>query len=638
MGADTANVDNQIYVGQAHGAGAHNKYESAATLIPENPQIVLFGLSEPADSSRQKIAYIGSDQLTPELIPNFEIATLIRSLVQAGDNGWIPSLAQAQALLCTWYLDNVPMPYVLEDEIANKSKDGTNLPWPQPFNKQIMITDKKGHYIDGRKRQIIASGNGSVFNDIKDSDDADPLFYTISTLVSKMNQEDHADLGIWILDNWDLFASYIGEFNNAGFKLYNLTADGLETNNNALLSLGNKLVEFIHYKTKLTDVMFYNTRFFEGSNEEEFMSQLRYDDDTQKLIYEALIREKWGDDITKDVFRKIFLNNQVPTELNIMRKLLEYGGLSDTQRMRLEKLMRPVLGLLSDLPIYSKLEDLYAEVNKKIGWENVSRSTTMRENHVQMLLDIFEKYKIPANGLVLELGSGTGELAAEIRKRGYKILGLEKSEVNFRKATRKFGQFYILGDWNKLIEIFTPQKMLEISQKFTSKLINQRDLQQMDRTKFAACISTGHTLPHAESEQGVDQFIENIVQKIVPGGLIVLDSPDPTCGEYQQKVLNYRKVLISQGYDPRVANNKWYIVDSPDGTNYYNRIILPRDWLESKLRKKNVIVLDVIYTPIPGTKKDRTMTFVCQYAPLVRYKSRPIFGEDDITLTQKNTK
>jgi ubiquinone/menaquinone biosynthesis C-methylase UbiE len=252
---------------------------------------------------------------------------------------------------------------------------------------------------------------------------------------------------------------------------------------------------------------------------------------------------------------------------------------------------RLILNIDERMMIHLNLNSVY----KIVDFDNYPISLETRKFRKDFLVKMFDKLGVKSDKKILDLGCGTGWLIGDLMDAHFSnVKGFDKSEKNLEIARQKYGDNFVEGDWERLSGLVDQQK---------------------------AIVSLGRTLPHVESDFGFDNVLENVYYALDNNGYFIFDMPDPTVeeSEYKKEVSRYRDVLKKFGCESVDIDNVFCIVDSPDGENFYNRYVPPKETILEKLEMFDFEVLEVINEKIPGYIHDRNMVFVCQKKRITNY-------------------
>ena len=118
------------------------------------------------------------------------------------------------------------------------------------------------------------------------------------------------------------------------------------------------------------------------------------------------------------------------------------------------------------------------------------------------LLSIFERHRIH-NGLVVDLGCGSGLWAEQLIRHGYGVLGIDISEAMIRLARRR-----------------APQAEFRVASLFQADIPSCRAV-----TSLGECIS--YLFDTSNDHRAITQLFRLIYTRLAPGGLFVFDVMEP---------------------------------------------------------------------------------------------------------------
>lgn len=128
-------------------------------------------------------------------------------------------------------------------------------------------------------------------------------------------------------------------------------------------------------------------------------------------------------------------------------------------------------------------DDLTENVNYKVRSEYIS--------------DFFNKYDIPENGYILDLACGTGSVCSELLKKGYRLIGIDKSPEMLSAADKKLDG--------------------------AAELINA-EMQNFTLTEPAdAVICLLDSINHLETETDVEKCFKCVYNSLKENGLFIFD-------------------------------------------------------------------------------------------------------------------
>jgi SAM-dependent methyltransferase len=118
------------------------------------------------------------------------------------------------------------------------------------------------------------------------------------------------------------------------------------------------------------------------------------------------------------------------------------------------------------------------------------------------LLDIFARHKI-RDGLVVDLGCGSGLWAEQLIKHGYDVLGIDISEAMIRLARRR-----------------APQAEFRVASLFQADIPLCRAV-----TSLGECIS--YLFDTANDHRALTRLFRRIYTQLAPGGVFIFDVMEP---------------------------------------------------------------------------------------------------------------
>lgn len=131
------------------------------------------------------------------------------------------------------------------------------------------------------------------------------------------------------------------------------------------------------------------------------------------------------------------------------------------------------------------------------------------KNEIPGLIELFKKEKIST---ILDIGCGTGEHDIALAKKGFKVLGLEKSKSMYDAAIYKK---------NKLTK--------EVREKVDFVSGDYKKLLDLKKEKYDAAIFMGNALPHLASDY--NKIFNSTIKTLSSASLIIL------------QVINFEKVF-----------------------------------------------------------------------------------------------
>lgn len=249
----------------------------------------------------------------------------------------------------------------------------------------------------------------------------------------------------------------------------------------------------------------------------------------------------------------IFVDNN--GYVNVLNKVRE--DLNNNPDAKVKRSGRVLMGLDPDdnsRPFHLQLADVY----KALKFEEYKPNLASTDREVALIKKIISE-QIPdrpsTDITILDVGCGTGRISNPLAEE-YKVIGVDESETNLDTAKRL--------DASGMVDY-----------KLASILDNDIPDDSVD-----CVILPGRTIPHSENVEGFFEWMGEIKRVLKPNGILIFDSPNPDKGRYLQNRKNFVKII--QGLGIPVTTQQGldrypYLIDSPDGTNFYNRLVLPTD-------------------------------------------------------------
>jgi len=521
-------------------------------------------------------------ELTTGTIRNIESDTLVRLLAEKIDQGWVPTLAEAKTLVCRG-VEIAETNVIFEDheELMRKY----SLPWPPDAVSTARF------YSDGKDmlsefRDVIAKSK--IAGEIKRDEDDREVLFVIQHLTSRMPQKDIAELGVFILDNLKSMSMHSFDLQ---CPLIQLMKSGFDQGSEEAGVFCDRLNKFF-FTQVLTDRVIDSDIKLEMERHDLFT-----------FLYRGLLRDsrlsteermqRVGQIIRTHHTEVSVGLRRLPDQINAFRRIYrERDRIPREEAQRLDAVLRSLLGLGDKAPIHPVLNALYTAIR----FEEYPVSKASEKIKVSQIAGLLRKYGVRQHHQILELGSGTGWFTGGMREHLYaNIRGLDISERNLEKARQTFGDHFILGTWYEIPVRFRGSRVI---------------------------LSIGRDLPHTEHEDNFRSVLRQVKERLDADGVFIFDMPDPTRGAYRGGVKEMREIVKRLGFTEAEVKNLWFIVDSPDGINCYNRYVPPPREVVEMLLEEGFKVEELLAEPIPNGKKDWNITFVA------RKKVRENLGDD----------
>jgi len=212
--------------------------------------------------------------------------------------------------------------------------------------------------------------------------------------------------------------------------------------------------------------------------------------------------------------------------------------------------------------------------------------------------EVFQHYKVPKNGLVLDLACGTGTMAFLMSKKGYDIIGVDTSEDMLSEAYSK--------DYIKT-PLFLKQDMRIL------------DLYGTIDAAYASCDGMNYLL----TEDDFLQTLKRIALFLNPGGVFIFDVKMEHrykilgSGTYHDEVEN-ASYIWKNSYNPATCINEYnvhFFVDQQDFIETHLQRAYSNETIKSLVAKAGLQLLNVMdnYSNIPAKSDSERLTYIVQY-------------------------
>lgn len=248
------------------------------------------------------------------------------------------------------------------------------------------------------------------------------------------------------------------------------------------------------------------------------------------------------------------LSREQTVLLQSIRNVIGNLETDEEAKTRLERIGKRALGFSPDdaRPFHLCLESVYGSVK----FEDYEINRKVQEKELKMVGEVIAARPLK-EGIILDLACGTGRIAnglAQKDKEGkLKIVGIDISESQIKKA-----------------------QDLDSTGRVEYKVGNWLKTELPDNSVSFVCL-LGRSIQHAT--RGEFHWIIQEMTRLLPvGGQILMDLGDPNVGAYlenRQKSLATAVRIGAKDRDTgeplhRLEQIDW-VVDSPDGVNYYDR-------------------------------------------------------------------
>ncbi|MDO8592667.1 MAG: class I SAM-dependent methyltransferase [bacterium] len=266
----------------------------------------------------------------------------------------------------------------------------------------------------------------------------------------------------------------------------------------------------------------------------------------------------------------------------------------------------------------TSIEELY----KKINFKEYALNKEMNEEEVELLKNLTKEIK--DNGLVLDMGCGTGRLLLDMKQAGYNMTGYDLTEEHLESIKKDDKSAKVFrGDWHN---------------------------NALQDKSFDAIYSLGRNILHDYSLPDQIQLFREAARVLKPRGKFIFDIPDREKGGFQEMVKGYGQVMDEQkdrelkeiplaplvrgesasrhaagGYRHAVADYEQEmkergirnyrpgtIYDSPDGENFMTRYAYSRQDITDLARLSGFKIVEVRKKPLNTGRGDFNLYFVLE--------------------------
>lgn len=489
-----------------------------------------------------------------------------------------PSLGVVEALLSRTVDDLLD--FYEQDAFILRQRQ--RIPWPE--SASVPPAEKGRLYDQSKDYYIVEPGVSPKYpHGLTDRGDEDALQWVTFDLLERLNPQQKVKATRWIFrladlvppsEMMDSFAGHTTRFiekspNNE--ELFGLLMRYLyQRRNKIVYSYHNK-----DFRSAVDDLAWSAGTFHERS----MVKSLAFVKDETKI---------------RPMIKLVVQLVSFPDTINWVRDILEDDSVAAPAQARLEKVGRILLGLDPNddsLPFHTRLENLYAVIK----FEEYLLSLRTEEARIALLKGLFKRQGISSDARILDLGCGTGWLVSGLRREGYtNVYGIDLTKRHIQVATEKYGPYFSLGSWFDL-----PQRGKGVEVPFGE-----------ESQDVIFCL--GRSLTHAEDEEKLRQVIRNISNTARPGALVVVDMPNPRQGRTWEYVRRYREQMRKLGFLEKEVEDLWFICDSPDGKNFYNRYVPPEGKMVNILSAGGFKILETRKEEAPDDRGDMTVVFICR--------------------------
>lgn len=514
----------------------------------------------------------------------YSYQTLIRSLVKDYDNGFVPSLDQAEALFCQWMH--------LKDE---PEREDDNLPWPKGFETKNesggLISDGMNANWDDGKLEI---ANSKILGEITEEDGYDEHNFALRKMIfhlyERLDEKDIALVSKYIVDNLPVFIDCMEDAANDVWTVQSLSLEMVKWDSEYARELGDSLVDLMG---KIVDSG--KLDLHDGGGEWQFVYGMGIGTPEhigmRQMIYRSLASNKEIDMEKKTKVLGLCLENfGFATELNSLREMMVDERIPAEERENVKEFLRQLLNLPEGADVHKSLEECY----RAMEFDKYPVSEFTKPIRKEFLEKLIKEKGINKDAQVLDVATGTGWLVGLMRNElGLRnVWGADINTDHLEQARKTYGDYFSIFAWDKL--------------PFGS-----------DHFTLLTCL--GRSLPHSENSYHFNKAIEEMVRVVEKDGTFVFDSPNPDIGSYKEGVERNRETMMKMGCSREFADKTYVIVDGPKGEeekgNFYNRYVPSREMIERELQILG-LEFEVIEEDIPNEKGepsgDKNMVFICK--------------------------
>lgn len=219
----------------------------------------------------------------------------------------------------------------------------------------------------------------------------------------------------------------------------------------------------------------------------------------------------------------------------------------------------------TDIDIFTELPALYREILTE--FTHYLPNLELNAFEVDLLESQFKAAHFSKNdSQILDIGHGpSARLLLELYKRGYDVIGIDFVAEHVVSAKELINQ----------VSATDEKARLTASERVFQDSWHQMTHIQDGQIQLAYCL--GRSFLHNTSEKECNSFLREAYRVLASDGQLIIDLPDPTQGHYQAARENFTKKAAAVGI---VYYSDGYIIDSPDGKNFYERLVqFPRHFI-----------------------------------------------------------
>lgn len=116
----------------------------------------------------------------------------------------------------------------------------------------------------------------------------------------------------------------------------------------------------------------------------------------------------------------------------------------------------------------------------------------------------FVARQVPQGGHILDVGAGTGNLAATLAERGYSVTATDVDQAMVGKMLEK--------------------QQGEGAPRFETRLLDMRELDQLPEEHYDAVLCVGNSLVHLSNLTEIADVVIRMYDRLKPGGVLILQN------------------------------------------------------------------------------------------------------------------
>lgn len=551
-------------------------------------KVEFIGIGRPLPMPSLKDHHIPeSDYFSLGTLRNTTMETVMRSTIAKHDEGWAPTVTEAEGLICRWgqwkRRDSLNVSNSSLSEMRKANADSDALPWPDACKKvsDRMIDDQK-KLIPKRQdetEQFLVKGH-RTFGNVpawSESDDVDGYRFVIHDLIKTMPAENQLKVATYMIQNSAAFERLTNhdlidmwDYFSMGFD--HLTLQDRITQDSALSSgLGDALVQLYDLPKGAKETKASRNAL------QTFMH-------ADQLFFRALSSGIYPQEKIVSVMSVRMQEQSIGRELTSLRSFLANESMSTAnEREIMAESLRTIMGLSKEAPVARTLEEFYASLK----FEEYPLSKAIESYRPKWLKRIFDANGVRQDATIIDMACGTGWMTEGLHAQGYdSVQGMDHNPHQLATAKELYPDIadaFIQGDYH------TPAIP--------------------DASADVICL-LGRTSHHDDLDQML-QVLREAKKRLKPEGLFIFDRGDPTQGTYKLQLDQFHDMLQKFGIPEAFLAKDYRTVDSPDGVHFMDRDVSPEAALLGK-------IIDAGFTPTVYYEEnfnghgDRNMVFVCK--------------------------